>query len=153
MSVYNNLGLDKAANDTAAGFVRGKIAEIVNDPETVRLLQPDSYPIGTKRICIDTDYFATFNRPNVTLVDIRSNPIEEILYDAVGMADGTQVAGDAPVLTTVLGSAQFSPSEEVLSRIAFSWKVLLAAGRYTTDGMSHRPKRAEYATLWFTTTG
>ncbi|HEY4985724.1 MAG TPA: NAD(P)/FAD-dependent oxidoreductase [Bradyrhizobium sp.] len=100
MSVYNNLGLDKAANDTAAGFVRGKIAEIVNDPETARLLQPDSYPIGTKRICIDTDYFATFNRPNVTLVDIRSNPIQEILSNAVRMADGTQVAVDALVLAT-----------------------------------------------------
>jgi cyclohexanone monooxygenase len=100
MSVYNNLGLDKAANDTAAGFVREKIAEIVKDPETARLLQPDSYPIGTKRICVDTDYFATFNRPNVTLVDIRSNPIEEILPNAVRMADGAQVAVDELVLAT-----------------------------------------------------
>ena len=78
MSVYNNLALDKAANDTAADFVREKIAEIVKDPETAKLLQPNNHPIGTKRICIDTDYFATFNRPNVTLVDIKSNPIEEI---------------------------------------------------------------------------
>jgi cyclohexanone monooxygenase len=100
MSVYNNLGLDKAANDTAAGFVREKIAEIVKDPETARLLQPDSYPIGTKRICVDTDYFATFNRPNVTLVDIRSNPIDEILPNAVRMADGAQVAVDELVLAT-----------------------------------------------------
>jgi cyclohexanone monooxygenase len=43
------------------------------------LLQPDNHPIGSKRICVDTDYFATFNRPNVELVDIRANPIEEIL--------------------------------------------------------------------------
>ena len=49
-----------------------------SDPETAKLLQPNNHPIGSKRICIDTDYFATFNRPNVTLVDIRSNPIEEI---------------------------------------------------------------------------
>ena len=81
MSVYNNLAIDKAANDTAADFVRDKIAEIVRDPETARLLQPDNHPIGSKRICIDTDYFATFNRPNVTLVDIRSNPIEEIIAE------------------------------------------------------------------------
>ena len=74
MSVYNNLALDKAANDTAADFVREKIAEIVKDPETAKLLQPNNHPIGTKRICIDTDYFATFNRPNVTLVDIKSEP-------------------------------------------------------------------------------
>jgi len=83
MSVYNNLGLDQAANDTAADFVREKIAEIVEDPATAKLLQPTSHPIGTKRICIDSDYFAAFNRPNVTLVDIKSNPIEEITADAV----------------------------------------------------------------------
>src|ERR1700738_2395296 len=83
MSVYNNLALDKAANDTAADFVRDKIAEIVKDPQIARLLQPNNHPIGSKRICIDCDYFSTFNRPNVTLVDIRSNPIEEILPNAV----------------------------------------------------------------------
>jgi cyclohexanone monooxygenase len=83
MLAYNNLILDKAANDTAADFVRGKIAEIVNDPKTARLLQPDNHPIGSKRICIDTDYYATFNRPNVTLVDIRSKGIEEILPHAL----------------------------------------------------------------------
>jgi cyclohexanone monooxygenase len=83
MSVYNNLALDKAANDTAANFVREKIAEIVKDPQTAKLLQPNNHPIGSKRICIDSDYFAAFNRPNVTLVDIRSNPIEEITANAV----------------------------------------------------------------------
>src|SRR4051812_47307419 len=83
MAVYNDLALDKAANDTAAHFVREKIAEIVRDAETAKLLQPNSHPIGSKRICVDTDYFATFNRPNVTLVDIRSNPIQEILPNAV----------------------------------------------------------------------
>ena len=83
MAAYNNLALDKAANDTAADFVREKIAEIVRDPQTAKLLQPNNHPIGSKRICVDTDYFATFNRKNVTLVDIRSNPIEEILPNAV----------------------------------------------------------------------
>jgi cyclohexanone monooxygenase len=83
MGVYNNLALDKAANDTAADFVREKIAEIVSDPQTAKLLQPNNHPIGSKRICVDTDYYATFNRPNVTLVDIRSNPIEQITPNAV----------------------------------------------------------------------
>jgi cyclohexanone monooxygenase len=83
MAAYNNLALDKVANDTAADFVREKIAEIVRDPQTARLLQPNNHPIGSKRICVDTDYFATFNRENVTLVDIRSNPIEQILPNAV----------------------------------------------------------------------
>src|SRR3979411_1458876 len=79
MSAYNNLALDKTANDTAANFVRKKIAEIVSDPAMAKLLQPNNHPIGSKRICVDTDYFAAFNRPNVTLVDIKFNPIEEIL--------------------------------------------------------------------------
>jgi cyclohexanone monooxygenase len=99
MSVYNDLALNKAANDTAADFVREKIAEIVEDPGTARLLQPTSYPIGTKRICIDTEYFATFNRPNVTLVDIKSNPIDEILPHAV-RTGGKDREVDALVLAT-----------------------------------------------------
>jgi cyclohexanone monooxygenase len=99
MSVYNDLVLNKAANDTAANFVHEKIAEIVKDPHTARLLQPDNHPIGSKRICVDTDYFATFNRDHVTLVDVRSNPIEEILPNAVRTADGVYEI-DALVLAT-----------------------------------------------------
>jgi cyclohexanone monooxygenase len=99
MSVYNNLALDKAANDTAANFVREKIAEIVGDPQTAKLLQPNNHPIGSKRICVDTDYYATFNRPNVTLVDIRSNPIEEILPNAV-RTGGKDYEVDTLVLAT-----------------------------------------------------
>jgi cyclohexanone monooxygenase len=99
MSVYNNLAIDKAANDTAADFVREKITEIVRNPETAKLLQPNNHPIGSKRICIDTDYFATFNRPNVTLVDIRSNPIEEILPNGVRTGAGDYEV-DALVLAT-----------------------------------------------------
>ncbi|MGY4297355.1 cyclohexanone monooxygenase [Bradyrhizobium sp. i1.4.4] len=99
MYVYNNLGLEPSANDTAANFVRSKIAEIVKDPETAKLLQPNSHPIGTKRICIDTDYFATFNRPNVSLVDIKTNPIEEITANAVRVA-GKDHEVDALVMAT-----------------------------------------------------
>ena len=72
----NNLGLDKAANDTAAGFCPRKDRGDYRGSRDGQLLQPNNHPIGTKRICIDTDYFAAFNRSNVTLVDIKSNPIE-----------------------------------------------------------------------------
>lgn len=99
MGVYNNLGLDLAANDTAAGFIREKIADIVKDPETARLLQPNSHPVGTKRICVDTDYYTTFNRPNVKLVDIKTHPIEEILPHAV-RTGGKDYEVDALVLAT-----------------------------------------------------
>ena len=83
MTAYNNLALDKAANDTAADFVRRKIGETVKDPAVAQLLRPTTYPIGTKRICIDTDYFETFNRDNVTLVDIRNAPISEITPEGI----------------------------------------------------------------------
>jgi cyclohexanone monooxygenase len=99
MSVYNNLALDKTANDTAADFVREKIAEIVEDPEVARLLQPNDHPIGSKRICVDTDYFATFNRANVRLVDIRSSPIEELLPYGL-RAGGEDYNLDSIVLAT-----------------------------------------------------
>ena len=89
MGVYNNLALDKSANDTAADFVREKIAEIVKDPEVARLLQPDNHPIGSKRICVDTDYYATFNRPNVSLVDLRADPIAEIVPHGLRTASRT----------------------------------------------------------------
>jgi cyclohexanone monooxygenase len=75
---FNDLMLNKEANDTAAEFVRAKIREIVKDPVTAELLCPKDYPFATKRLCVDTDYFETFNRDNVTLVDIKTSPIEEI---------------------------------------------------------------------------
>jgi cyclohexanone monooxygenase len=96
---YNNLVIDKAANDTAAEFVRGKIAETVRDRETAKLLQPENYPFGSKRLCVDTDYYATFNRPNVTLVDISAGGIEEILPNAL-RAGGRDHEVDALVLAT-----------------------------------------------------
>jgi cyclohexanone monooxygenase len=99
MGVYNNLALDQQANDTAANFIREKIAEIVKDPETARLLQPNNHPVGSKRICVDTDYYATFNRPHVKLVDIRSHPIEQILPHAV-RSGGKDHEVDALVLAT-----------------------------------------------------
>jgi cation diffusion facilitator CzcD-associated flavoprotein CzcO len=66
------------ANEVVAEFIRSKIRQLVSDPATAELLCPRTYPVGTKRICMDTGYYETFNRPNVTLVDIRTSPITEI---------------------------------------------------------------------------
>jgi cation diffusion facilitator CzcD-associated flavoprotein CzcO len=78
LSSYNDLIMNKEANETAAEYVRAKIREIVKDPVTAEKLTPRTYPIGTKRPPIDTDYYETFNRDNVTLIDIRKVPIQEI---------------------------------------------------------------------------
>jgi cyclohexanone monooxygenase len=99
MSAYNNLALDKVANDTAADFVREKIAEIVKDSETAKLLQPNSHPIGTKRICIDSDYFAAFNRTNVTLVDTDGRGVERITEAGV-VAGETEYELDCLIFAT-----------------------------------------------------
>jgi cyclohexanone monooxygenase len=98
-ATYNNIALDQAANDTAADFVREKIAEMVKDPATAKLLQPNDHPIASKRICVDTDYYATFNRPNVTLVDIKPDGIDRILPSAV-RANGKDYEVDVLVLAT-----------------------------------------------------
>ncbi len=98
-ATYNNIAIDKAANDTAADFVREKIAEIVKDPEVARLLQPDNHPIGSKRICVDTNYYATFNRSNVKLIDVRTNPIERVLPHGL-RAGGKDYDCDTLVLAT-----------------------------------------------------
>jgi cation diffusion facilitator CzcD-associated flavoprotein CzcO len=70
--------IDKAANDTAAEFVKRKIRSIVKDPATAAILSDIDHPYAAKRPPIDTNYFETYNRPNVTLLDLRSTPIERI---------------------------------------------------------------------------
>jgi cation diffusion facilitator CzcD-associated flavoprotein CzcO len=75
---FTDVMSDQAANDTAAEFVRSKIRQIVKDPVTAEKLCAKDHPFATKRICLDSNYFETFNRPNVSLVDIRATPIERI---------------------------------------------------------------------------
>jgi cyclohexanone monooxygenase len=82
LGAYGDLLFDEAANDTAAGFVREKIRETVKDPAVAALLTPH-HLIGTKRLCVDTNYYATFNRPNVRLIDLNATPIEAIVPEGV----------------------------------------------------------------------
>ncbi|MCE2391865.1 MAG: NAD(P)/FAD-dependent oxidoreductase [Proteobacteria bacterium] len=77
VGAFADLFVDEEVNEAAAEFIRGKIRETVHDPEVAELLCPDT-PVGCKRPCADTNYFETYNRPNVTLVDIRNAPVEEI---------------------------------------------------------------------------
>ena len=86
-AAYADLLTNKQANDTAAEFFRAKIRSIVRDPAVAETLAPRDYPLGTKRLCVDTDYYATFNRDNVTLIDLRKSPIEEITAAGVKTRD------------------------------------------------------------------
>ena len=97
---YIDIAVDKAANDVAAEFYRSKIRQRVTDPDLAETLSPRSYPIGTKRPCLDTGYYETFNRPNVRLVDLRKTPLvgvtpkgartseEDFAFDAIVFATG-----------------------------------------------------------------
>jgi cation diffusion facilitator CzcD-associated flavoprotein CzcO len=98
MAAFSDLLLDDRSNKTAADFVRGKIREIVKDPATAELLSPKNV-IGCKRLCVDTGYWATFNRPNVTLVDVSERPIERIGVDGLRV-NGRDYKFDCLVLAT-----------------------------------------------------
>ena len=86
-SFYDIL-LDEAANQTAADFIAGKIRATVDDPEIAEMLVPTDHPYGSKRPPIDTDYYETFNRDDVTLIDIRESPIAEITPHGIQTACG-----------------------------------------------------------------
>jgi len=75
---YQDMFFSREANDICAEFLRKKIREIVKDPAVAEKLTPKSYPYGTKRQPLDTNYFDTFNKPNVELVDVNETPIEAI---------------------------------------------------------------------------
>jgi cation diffusion facilitator CzcD-associated flavoprotein CzcO/acetyl esterase/lipase len=78
-----------AANELLAEFVRNKIRSTVVDPETAEALCPTTYPLGTKRLCVDTNYYATYNRPHVRLVDLRAHPIASVTETGIALSDET----------------------------------------------------------------
>jgi cation diffusion facilitator CzcD-associated flavoprotein CzcO len=96
---YPDVFVNKNANNTAAEFVHRKIRGIVRDPAVAEKLLPRDYPLGTKRICVDTGYYETFNRENVTLIDTRSTPIKEITATGLQTAE-TEYKLDSIVFAT-----------------------------------------------------
>ena len=107
---YSDLILDKEANDTAAEFVREKIRATVNDPAVAETLCPTSV-LGCKRLCVDTGYYETFNRANVTLVDLNARPIEEIT------PAGLRVRGEDYRFDAIILATGFDAMTGALNRI------------------------------------
>ncbi|MFC6236384.1 flavin-containing monooxygenase [Longivirga aurantiaca] len=83
---FTDMFTDEVANGYAQDFAREQIRSIVHDPRTAELLSP-THHIGTKRTCTDTGYFETYNRDNVELVDVRTDPIVEITPDGIRTRD------------------------------------------------------------------
>jgi len=98
-SAFNDTLLDPEANEVVADFVRNKIRSIVEDPDTAALLCPEQ-TFACKRPCVDSGYYETFNRSNVSLVSVRDNPIERLTAAGLELADGSVHEFDAIVFAT-----------------------------------------------------
>ncbi len=85
-----DLGTNPVANDGAAEFVRNKVRAKVDDPELAETLVPQDYPIFTKRLCLDTNYYETFNRDHVELVDLRKNPFVAVNETGIENTDAAR---------------------------------------------------------------
>lgn len=122
--------IDIEANEEARKFYESKIRAVIDDPEVAELLIPTDHPIGTKRICTDTNYFQTFNRPNVTLVSVRRTPIESI--DKSGIAT-SEAHYDLDVIVLATG---FDAMTGTLAKI----DIVGRGGRKLVDDWSHGPR-------------
>ncbi|MEQ9487944.1 MAG: NAD(P)/FAD-dependent oxidoreductase [Alphaproteobacteria bacterium] len=84
---FSDIFTDEKANEIACAFVHDKIKAIVKDPEVAAKLCPDDHPLGSKRLCVDDRYYQTYNQPNVSLVDLRQEPIETMVAEGVKVGD------------------------------------------------------------------
>ena len=126
---YADMGVDLAANKLIADWVADKIAATVKDPVIADKLTPKTYPIGTKRPCVDTGYFEVYNRDTVTLVDINETPIEQITATGVRTSGGTH---DCDAIIYALG---FDAMTGTLGKIAITGR----AGVMLADKWAHGP--------------
>ncbi|MFG1609807.1 flavin-containing monooxygenase [Actinoplanes sp. NPDC049265] len=108
---YTDMITSREANDTVARYVRDRIAEIVDDPQVAATLQPVDHPFGTKRPCVGTDYYETYNLPHVNLVDLRKTPITEIT------PSGIRTSEQEHSLDAIVFATGFDAITGALSRI------------------------------------
>ncbi len=104
--LFADQGRNEETNFTVAEFVRNKIRSIVNDPEVAEALCPYDHAIGTRRLCVDTNYYATYNRENVSLVNVRDNPIARISETGIVLEDGQSI--DVDLIVFALGFHPFT---------------------------------------------
>lgn len=90
LSMWNTFAdilTDEQSNALVAEFVRDKIRRTVKRANVAELLCPRDYPFGAKRLCVDTRYYETFNRDNVTLVDLGRSPVESFTREGLRTRD------------------------------------------------------------------
>ena len=99
MGAIGDTMMNQTANDYAQQFIHHKIRSIVRDPETAEALCPTSHPVGTRRICVDIDYFETYNKSNVRLLNVAKDPIIRVTESGV-LTESEHVSLDTLVLAT-----------------------------------------------------
>ncbi|WP_120077001.1 flavin-containing monooxygenase [Aurantiacibacter odishensis] len=99
LQAYEDLLFDEESNSYAADFARRKIAELVDDPETARKLTPHGYPMGSRRLCTEVNFYEAMNRDNVALVDVREEPVVDVTARSVKAEKGEYPA-DVIILAT-----------------------------------------------------
>ncbi|MEE2981320.1 MAG: NAD(P)/FAD-dependent oxidoreductase [Pseudomonadota bacterium] len=135
-STFPDLLTNQQANDYAAEFIREKIRGRVNDPAVAELLSPKNHPFGTKRLCADTDYYETYNRENVTLVDVSNTPIEEITPEGLRTGE-TAYAFDALVFATGFDAMTGALTDiDIVGRGGFSLREKWTDGPRTYLGLA-----------------
>lgn len=100
LATYADIGVDPEVNAEVSEFAREKIRKIVKDPEVAKKLCPTANPLGTRRIIMDTGYFEIFNQDNVSLVDVREDPISRITETGVLLKSGRFIELDMLVIAT-----------------------------------------------------
>ena len=121
---------DVKANDEARKFYEDKIRAVIDDPAIADLLIPTDHPIGTKRICTDSNYFQTFNRPNVSLISVRATPIASV------DASGINTAGVHYDLDTIVFATGFDALTGALANIDIAGR----GGARLRDDWEHGPR-------------
>jgi cation diffusion facilitator CzcD-associated flavoprotein CzcO/acetyl esterase/lipase len=99
LGIFTDQSSNREANDIVSEMIREKIRDVVKDPVTAELLSPKTYPFGTKRPCLDTNYFATYNLPHVRLVDLNTTPITSITENGINFG-GESIECDDIVYAT-----------------------------------------------------
>jgi len=128
--VFNDIFFNAKANELAAEFVRDKIRGIVKNPQVAEGLSPRGYALGTKRLCVDTNYYATFNLPHVQLHDLRAAPIERFT------ATGVKTASIDYPLDAIVFATGFDAVTGAIERIDIRGR----GGRLLKDKWSDGPR-------------
>jgi cation diffusion facilitator CzcD-associated flavoprotein CzcO/acetyl esterase/lipase len=135
IGVFNDILFNPVSNEIVAEMIREKIREIVRDPVTAEALCPRDYPFATKRPCLDTHYYETFNLPHVRLVDLRKQPIETITQTGVLLgATPDSVEGGLPATENIeLDALVFATGFDAMTGALFAIDITGRDGQKLAD--------------------